>query len=246
MGTRIHTPIKFNHRPLTAGEVKYLVIHYTAGNYERAKHIFEHPEKFHEVSVQFVLDIDGTVDEVIPTLGGSTFVANHCGASYWIENGEFISGFNQFSIGVEIVNCNGNLIPYTEAQYISVISLVKQLQSLYPALKSPTALLGHDHIAGFRGKIDLGIHFDWKRVFEACYGAASFAPMAAIRLPDLLLKLFEGYLPFEPVDNKEDIIDFWRKISATMESAITLLNNGISINLVAQTAAIALNPLKIG
>ncbi|MDE0092638.1 MAG: hypothetical protein OXN83_05090, partial [Oligoflexia bacterium] len=40
---------------------------------------------------------------------------------------------------------------------------------IYPALKSSDRVLGHEHVAGCRGKKDPGCFFDWKRLFKKVY-----------------------------------------------------------------------------
>ena len=83
-----------------------------------------------------------------------------------------LGGFNGFSIGIELVNRNGNLFPYTKAQYRSLALICKRLQRYYKALCNPERVLGHEHIAGYRGKVDPGHCFDWSLFFKMSYGSS--------------------------------------------------------------------------
>ncbi len=75
-----------------------------------------------------------------------------------------IEGFNDFSIGIELVNVNGNVFPYTDPQYNSLIQVLLDLRVKYPKIRTFDQIVGHEEIAGFRGKCDPGVLFDWKRV----------------------------------------------------------------------------------
>ena len=102
-------------------------------------------------------------------------------------------GFNQFSIGIELVNKNGNYLPYTSAQYDALSLLVKKLQIHYPALKNPHRVVGHEHIANHRGKIDPGCLFDWSRFFKTSFPNCK-APIPN-RPPTLTLQQKKQFLP---------------------------------------------------
>ena len=49
--------------------------------------------------------------------------------------------FNDFSIGVELVNKNGNLFEYTKKQYHCLTALIGKLKKHYPALENPEPYL---------------------------------------------------------------------------------------------------------
>jgi hypothetical protein len=46
---------------------------------------------------------------------------------------------------------------------------MERLKATYPALGRPEAIVGHEQIAGFRGKADPGLCFEWERLFAVCY-----------------------------------------------------------------------------
>jgi N-acetyl-anhydromuramyl-L-alanine amidase AmpD len=151
--------------------VEFVVLHFTAANLKRTLEIFT--DATCEVSAHFVIDRDGTTYELVPCLDGRARRAWHAGKSRMevATNGDsqLVESFNERSLGIELVNVNGNLFPYTEAQYASLFGLIERLKALYPALGRPAAVLGHEQIAGFRGKSDPGLCFEWERFFAVCY-----------------------------------------------------------------------------
>lgn len=152
--------------------VQFIVLHYTAASLTRTLEIFSSPHT--EVSAHLVIDVDGSVYELVPCLSGASKRAWHAGRSRLeLPIGEnkpvVIEGFNDHSIGIELVNLNGNIFKYTEKQYTSLFSIVDRLKGLYPALANPESIVGHEQIAGFRGKADPGRCFEWERLFSVCY-----------------------------------------------------------------------------
>ena len=152
-------------------KVEFVVLHYTAGTLKRTLEIFMDKER--EVSAHLVIDLDGAVYEIVPCLAGETLRAWHAGKSRLDVNTEgtvrHVEGFNDCSIGIEMVNINGNIFPYTEAQYSALFSVIERLKALYEPLRRPEAVVGHEQIAGFRGKCDPGRCFEWDRLFSVCY-----------------------------------------------------------------------------
>jgi N-acetylmuramoyl-L-alanine amidase len=151
--------------------VEFVVLHFTAATLERTLELFT--DATAEVSAHLVIDRDGSIYELVPCLGGTAQRAWHAGKSRmeFSTNGDsqLIESFNDRSIGIELVNLNGNLFPYTEAQYASLFGVIERLKGLYPALARPEVVVGHEQIAGFRGKSDPGLCFEWERLFAVCY-----------------------------------------------------------------------------
>lgn len=151
--------------------VRFVVLHYTAASLERTLEIFT--TQATEVSAHIVIDRDGTVYELVDCLAGVCKRAWHAGKSKLelpLPGGStVVEGFNDCSIGIELVNLNGNIFQYTEAQYASLFGLLELLRGMYPALKAPESIIGHEQIAGFRGKCDPGRCFEWSRLFSVCY-----------------------------------------------------------------------------
>lgn len=148
-----------------------MVLHFTACSLERTLRLFMSKEA--EVSAHIVIDRDGAIYEVVECFGGSAKRAWHAGKSRWeVSRGGDrvpVESFNDRSIGIELVNYNGNIFPYTEAQYASLFAVIECLRGLYPNLSHPESIVGHEQIAGFRGKSDPGRCFEWARLFSVCY-----------------------------------------------------------------------------
>ena len=155
-----------NYDPIELS-VGFLILHYTSCGLEKSLDLFKNPHS--KTSSHLVIAPDGLVYELVPCLRGKCFKAWHAGESYQLEKGETLKEFNNFSIGVELVNLNGNLFDYSPEQYQALNLLLDQLKNHYPALKNPQSVLGHEHIAGHRGKVDPGVCFDWGRFFKMNY-----------------------------------------------------------------------------
>lgn len=143
--------------------VEFVVLHYTACDLEKTFEIFLRREG--KVTSHFVVDTDGTCYDLGNFLEGPIRRAAHAGRSKLEVEGKQYSEFNGFSIGIEIVNFNGNLFPFTDAQYECLQELLIKLQQRFPVLRNPNRIIGHEHIAHWRGKCDPGIQFDWERLF---------------------------------------------------------------------------------
>jgi len=151
--------------------VEFVVLHYTAANLQRTLEIFLDTST--EVSTHLVIDRDGAVYEMVECLSGAPKRAWHAGKSRCevSRGGErvLVEGLNDCSIGIELVNLNGNIFPYTEAQYTSLFAVLDQLKGVYAGLAGPESILGHENVAGFRGKCDPGRCFEWGRLYSVCY-----------------------------------------------------------------------------
>jgi N-acetylmuramoyl-L-alanine amidase len=141
--------------------VDFVVLHYTACSLQRTLEIFNDRER--KVCAHFVVDTDGCVYDLGGFYQGPILCGAHAGKSHLEISGTKYINFNQFSIGIEIINLNGNLIEYTEEQYASLAELVHHLQKRFPVLKNPDRIVGHEHIAHWRGKADPGVLFNWTR-----------------------------------------------------------------------------------
>ena len=79
----------------------------------------------------------------------------HAGKSQWDGRDDC----NDFSIGVELEGTD--TVPYTDAQYASLIGLAKILMQFFPSI-TQKRIVGHNDIAPDR-KTDPGEAFDWPR-----------------------------------------------------------------------------------
>lgn len=103
------------------------------------------------VSAHFFVRRDGSLIQFVPC----TQRAWHAGVSCWAGH----ERCNDFSIGIELEGTDA--LPFTEAQYATLVPLVKRLKQAYPI----KAVVGHSDIAAGR-KTDPGPHFAWHRLDE--------------------------------------------------------------------------------
>jgi phosphoribosylglycinamide formyltransferase-1 len=175
--------------------VEFVVIHYTACSLERAFEILCSPVR--KASAHLVIDRDGSVTELVPCLSGPPLRAWHAGKSRFSFGERNFESLNDCSVGIELVNYNGNVFPFTDAQYGSLNRVLDQLRSRFPVLCETGRIIGHEEIAGWRGKADPGVCFDWSRIGEtvgarrAVIPESLVAPLASLaeqgmRLPDRL------------------------------------------------------------
>ena len=101
------------------------------------------------VSAHFFIRRDGSLIQFVPC----SLRAWHAGVSNW----QGCECCNDFSIGIELEGTDD--MPFTEAQYASLIPLLQSLKQAYPI----QAVVGHSDIAPGR-KTDPGVCFEWKRV----------------------------------------------------------------------------------
>jgi N-acetyl-anhydromuramoyl-L-alanine amidase len=103
------------------------------------------------VSAHALIRRDGLVTQYVP-FGARAW---HAGQSEYRGR----SSCNDFSIGIELEGMDD--VPYTDAQYDGLASVVDALLTAYPPLSS-THITGHSDIAPGR-KTDPGPAFDWAR-----------------------------------------------------------------------------------
>jgi N-acetylmuramoyl-L-alanine amidase len=213
--------------------VEFVVLHSTATTLERTLEIFHDPRS--EASAHLVIAVDGTVHEVVPCLDGAPRRAWHAGKSR-LEVGAsgaraVIEGFNDRSIGIELVNLNGNLYPFSEAQYNALFAVIARLKALYPGLGHPGAIVGHEQIAGFRGKCDPGLRFEWGRLYGVCYpnqGAPERPPVCPVELAERMGSLVKAVGAQVNPDTGEVALPegvspaFFEHLSSLVEKALSL------------------------
>jgi N-acetylmuramoyl-L-alanine amidase len=204
-----HLACNYDAYPIS---VEFLIIHYSATSLDGLLKIFFDEQA--KVSAHFVISTEGEVMELVPCLDGVVHRAWHAGRSRWHDEREW-AGFNDFSIGIELINLNGNIFPYTWKQTVALKELILHLQSKFPALKDPARILGHEHIAGFRGKVDPGICFDWADVFRSCY-AQHPVPALEPALPPEMAAAVKEYLRNNGHMHCNDDL-FWQQLNTSLE-----------------------------
>ncbi|WP_062262550.1 N-acetylmuramoyl-L-alanine amidase [Endozoicomonas arenosclerae] len=195
--------------------VEFLILHYTAVDLQGTLDIFSSAE--YGVSAHLVIDLDGTVYELVSCLNGTAHRAWHAGVSRWQEK----EAFNDFAIGIELVNFNGNIFSFTDEQYLALQQVIQQLQQHYPKLSDPERILGHEQIAGFRGKADPGCCFDWNRLFTDLFPNQSH-PVREPACPKELQASLEKLQPLEPADREQRTL-FWQRVSELTETSVRLI-----------------------
>jgi N-acetylmuramoyl-L-alanine amidase len=204
-----HLSCNYDAQPIP---VEFLIIHYSATSLDGLLKIFLDEQA--KVSSHFVISEKGEVMELVPCLDGVAYRAWHAGYSRWTNEREW-TGFNDFSIGVELINYNGNVFPYAQKQITALKDLIHLLQEKFPVLKSARRILGHEHIAGYRGKIDPGIQFNWKDIFNACYPGQAPQALQPV-LPPGTAAAVNRYLQENDRMNCNDD-KFWQKLNTLLE-----------------------------
>ncbi len=136
--------------------IKFLVLHYTAVDFKTALELLSD-----KVSVHYLISDQPTK---IFQLIDESKRAWHAGVSFWAGQ----TNLNDSSIGIEIVNLDGNKNPYPQEQIEAVMFLCQQIIARYNI--APDCVLGHSDIAPSR-KDDPGILFPWGLLYENGIGA---------------------------------------------------------------------------
>ncbi len=140
--------------------IRYLIIHYTFGNFESSLKTLTQGE----VSSHYLVDVNPAK---VYLLVDESKRAYHAGQSFWQGN----TALNASSIGIEIVNSGGRpgldgklvFADYPKEQIDVVVQLVKDITTRHQI--APDRVLGHSDIAPGR-KEDPGPKFPWKRLAE--------------------------------------------------------------------------------
>ena len=199
--------------------VEFLVLHYTAGDLVSTLDLFLDPEQ--QVSSHLVIAEDGEIYELVLCWEGAVHRAWHAGRSYWVDGNKRWQDFNNFSIGIEIVNLNGNLLPYTQAQYAALKDVTEHLRRQFPALDSPERIIGHEQIAGWRGKVDPGVHFDWGLYYDQNFEGLSHPERRPICHPEIL-DSFSRFVEAAPAETDRPS-KYWHAVSHAMETVHRLI-----------------------
>jgi N-acetyl-anhydromuramyl-L-alanine amidase AmpD len=139
-------------RPLFTG-VDCVVLHSTASDtFASTVGKFRNPKS--RVSAHFVVDKDGTVVQMVRIEDR----AWHAGSSVLDDR----PNVNDYSVGIEMVNRNDGVDPYTIAQYRSVAGIIRLLRT---KCDIPTArIVSHAQIARPYGRKTDPRAFNWVRL----------------------------------------------------------------------------------
>ena len=129
-----------------------IVLHYTERDLETSLRIL----RYGGVSAHYLIAVEGTVYKIL----NDDEVAWHAGVSRW--RGRKL--INPHSIGIEIVNLNGNIHSYPLGQMTALIDLCHHIMNENPAVMASN-IIGHSDIAP-RRKLDPGAKFPWQLLAE--------------------------------------------------------------------------------
>lgn len=143
--------------------VTILVLHHTAGSLPSSLDILQGKDPKHRVGVHYVVT-DEAKPRVIRMVPEDK-AAFHAGKSTWGK----LDGLNQHSIGIEIINYDGNVYPYSDAQADIIFALCAEIIRRHDI--KPRNVVAHSDIAVGR-KIDPGSKFPWAKLAKLGIGAA--------------------------------------------------------------------------
>lgn len=140
---------------------RFLILHYTALDNETSIRVLT------QQSVSSHYLVNDLPDNEIYQLVDENKRAYHAGFSYWRN----VTGLNDNSIGIEIVNTGYTNTPtgekqfyqFPEYQFKKVAELIKDITDRY--MIPPTHILAHSDVAPSR-KQDPGPFFPWKRLYD--------------------------------------------------------------------------------
>ena len=142
--------------------VTCLILHHTAGSLPSSLEILQGKDPKHKVGVHYVVT-DEPKPRVIRMVP-ENLAAYHAGKSAWGK----LNGLNQYSIGIEIINYDGNVYPYSDAQADIIFALCDEIIRRHDI--KPWNVLAHSDIAVGR-KVDPGSKFPWGKLASLGIGA---------------------------------------------------------------------------
>ena len=142
--------------------VTCLILHHTAGSLPSSLDILQGKDPKHKVGVHYLVT-DEPKPRVIRMVP-ENLAAYHAGKSGWGK----LTNLNQNSIGIEIINYDGNVYPYSDAQAEIIFALCDEIIRRHDI--KPWNVLAHSDIAVGR-KVDPGSKFPWAKLASLGIGA---------------------------------------------------------------------------
>ena len=142
--------------------VTCLILHHTAGSLPSSLDILQGKDPKHKVGVHYVVT-DEPKPRVIRMVP-ENLAAYHAGKSAWGK----LTNLNQNSIGIEIINYDGNVYTYSDAQAEILFALCAEIIRRHDI--KPWNVLAHSDIAVGR-KVDPGLKFPWAKLASLGIGA---------------------------------------------------------------------------
>ncbi|MCX8488709.1 MAG: N-acetylmuramoyl-L-alanine amidase [Opitutales bacterium] len=142
--------------------VTCLILHHTAGSLPSSVDILQGKDPKHKVGIHYLVT-DEPKPRVIRMVP-ENLAAYHAGKSAWGK----LTNLNQHSIGIEIINYDGNVYPYSDAQAEIIFALCAEIIRRHDI--KPWNVLAHSDIAVGR-KVDPGSKFPWAKLASLGIGA---------------------------------------------------------------------------
>jgi N-acetylmuramoyl-L-alanine amidase len=158
--------------------ISILVLHHTASSLPSALDSLQGRSKSHMVGVHYLVS-DEQPKARIFRMCPDTLAAYHAGKSAWGK----AESLNQSSLGIEIVNYDGNVHPYPKPQVEAVLALAQHLVTTHRI--SPENVVAHSDIAVGR-KVDPGALFPWE--YFAANGVGAWPDAKDVQTYRILLK----------------------------------------------------------
>jgi N-acetyl-anhydromuramyl-L-alanine amidase AmpD len=179
--------------------IRYLILHHTAASLPSSIQILQGKSETNKVGIHYL--VCNKPQPQVYRFAPEHLATSHAGKSAWRQD----QSLNQSSVGIEIVNLDGNLNPYPPSQIAQIIALCQEIIIRYKI--DPTHVLAHSDISIGRKK-DPGSLFPWKELAEAGIGAwpdeadiQKFQTLYAKKLPDkkeIVGQLIDyGYRPYD-------------------------------------------------
>lgn len=142
--------------------VTILILHHTAGSLPSSLDKLQGKDPKHKVGIHYVVtdELRPRVIRMVP----ESMAAYHAGKSAW---GRHI-GLNQHSIGIEVINYDGNVYGYSEAQAEVLFALCSEIIRRHDL--RPWNVVGHSDVSVGR-KVDPGSKFPWPKLAALGVGA---------------------------------------------------------------------------
>lgn len=157
--------------------ITFLILHHTASGLQSALKTLDGTSKGHKVGVHYVVSAEPSAR--IFRLSPESLATYHAGPSAW---GKF-TALNQSSVGIEIVNLDGNVHPYPKSQVDAVLTLAQHIIATNHI--AAENVLAHSDIAVGR-KIDPGALFPWE--YLAANGVGAWPDAKDVAVARILLK----------------------------------------------------------
>lgn len=185
--------------------VRFLVLHYTAVDFDTSMRLLLGNDPNHQVSAHYLVAAEPREDGIIYQLVDENKRAWHSGLSDWRGH----TNINDSSIGIELVNPDGNKHEFPGEQVQALVYLCNDILERHEI--EPNNVVGHSDISPGR-KIDPGLLFPWERLYDNGIGpwpdeedVSSFLNIPSPDIQTLAAKLRAWGYEIPPKANEEEV-----------------------------------------